>query len=184
MLPTAQAIGLEPSDAMRSLAIGRLAVRPDWRDRVTVRPEGALTAPLPDHLSGVIMLGVFGHFAPSERTDLVTRLATRLPADAAILLDLQLPEYPTEVPRYPFADTHLGALRYRGFAEGTPAGGETMRWQMTYQTLDGEAVIEQQTTETKFHHPSHQQVREHMRAHGFALSRLPETTYWLARRTG
>lgn len=74
-VPTVTAIGLEPSAAMRSLALGRLASHPEWRERVTVRKEGALEAPLPDSLGGVIMLGVFGHFTRFERGELLARLA-------------------------------------------------------------------------------------------------------------
>lgn len=177
-----QAIGLEPSDAMRSLALGRLASNPGWRDRVTVRPEGALDATLPDRLSGVIMLGVFGHFTSVERRELMNRLAHRLPKGGAVLLDLQLPEEPTQVSPYMFADTRLGDLRYRGFAEGTPVEGEAMRWRMTYQTLEGDALIEEHTGESIFYHPRHELVREEMREHGLTLTRLPETTFWLAVR--
>lgn len=74
-VPTVTAIRLEPSAAMRSLALGRLASHPEWRERVTVRKEGALEAPLPDSLGGVIMLGVFGHFTRFERGELLARLA-------------------------------------------------------------------------------------------------------------
>lgn len=181
-LPAIQAIGIEPSDAMRSLALGRLATNPKWRDRVTVRPEGALEAPLPDQISGVIMLGVFGHFTHFERNELIARLSVRLPERGAILLDLQLPESPAEVPPYMFADTRLGGLRYRGYAEGTPTEGQAMRWQMTYQTLDGDAILEQHTGESIFYHPRHELVRDEMREHGLTLKRLPETTFWLAVR--
>nr|WP_277925287.1 class I SAM-dependent methyltransferase [Sediminivirga luteola] len=181
-LPAAQAIGLEPSDAMRSLALGRLAANLGWRDRVTIRTEGALEAPLPDQLSGVIMFGVFGHFTRFERSELIARLAGRLPEGGAILLDLQLPEEPAEIAPYVVADTHLGALRYRCLAEGAPLEGEAMQWRMTYQTLDGDAVIENHTGESIFHHPRHELVREEMRAHGLTLTRLPDTTYWLAVR--
>lgn len=181
-LPSAHVIGVEPSDAMRSLALGRFAVNPGWRDRVTIRPEGALEAPLPERISGVIMLGVFGHFTRFERSELMARLARRLPERGAILLDLQLPEEPAEVAPYLFADTRLGGLRYRGFAEGTPVEGEAMRWRMTYQTLDGDAVIEQHSGESIFHHPRHDLVREEMREHGLALTQVPDTTYWLAVR--
>lgn len=181
-LPAVQAIGLEPSDAMRSLALGRLAANPGWRDRVTLRTEGALEAPLPDQLSGVIMLGVFGHFTRLERSELIAQLAGRLPEHGPILLDLQLPEEPAEIAPYVVADTHLGALRYRCLAEGTPLDGEAMRWQMTYQTLDGDAVIEHHTAQSIFHHPRHELVREEMREHGLTLTRLPDTTYWLAVR--
>ncbi|MGO1739391.1 MAG: SAM-dependent methyltransferase [Actinomycetaceae bacterium] len=182
VFPTARAIGLEPSAAMRSLALGRLCARREWRDRVTVRPEGALEAPLPDTLGGVLMLGVFGHFTSAQRHDLLERLCARLPERGAILLDLQMPEEPVEVPRSVVADTRMGDLRYRCLAEGAPVEGEAMRWRMTYQTLSGDTVLEQHSGESIFHHPSPGLVVEEMRAHGLALTRLQDTTYWLAVR--
>lgn len=182
-VPEARVLGLEPSDSMRALAVGRLAAKPTWRVRVTVRPEGALSAPLPVHLCGVVMLGVFGHFSAEERGKLLKRLADRLPAGSPILLDLQLPEAPAHVASYVFADTSLGDLRYRGFAEGTPAEGEAMRWKMTYQTLDQDTVLDERSTEHIFYHPHHDVVQDEMRAHGFVLAQLAGTTFWIATRT-
>ncbi|MFV0430144.1 MAG: organomercurial lyase [Arachnia sp.] len=181
-LPQLHAIGVEPSPAMRSLAFGRFTGHPQWRDRITIRPEGALEAPLPEHLSGVIMLGVFGYFNQLERGQLLARLASRLPAGAAILLDFQMPEEPREVPRYRFTDHRLGTLRYQGFAQGSPIGGEAMRWEMTYRTLDGDTVLEERVTHSTFHHPRHGLVGEEMREHGLRLTRLADTTFWLATR--
>ena len=181
-LPETQAVGLEPSAAMRALALGRLGSTPSWRERVTIRPEGALDAPLPDRLSGAIMLGVFGHFAPDERHPLLARLAARLGPRGAILLDLQPPETPAELAREIVADTNLGALRYQCLAEGVPIDDERMRWRMTYRTLDDDEPLDEQSCDFEFRHPHPQRVREEFREHGFTLTRLDDSTYWLATR--
>ncbi len=181
-LPEVEVLALEPSDAMRSLALSRLGGTPRWRDRVTVRPEGALAAPLPGTLSGVIMLGVLGHLDRDGRGRIARRLAKRLPVGAPVLFDLQPPETPAEVPRAVFADTRVGRLRYRGIAEGSPAQDEAMRWRMTYETWDDQVLLETRTTTMVFHHPSPAVVAAELAAHGLTVSRLGATTFWLATR--
>ncbi len=181
-LPTAHVIGWEPSESLRAVAVGRLTARPEWRDRVTVRPEDALTAPLPAVLGGVLLRGVLGHFSPDERAMLWERLSAALPAGGAILFDLQPPEQPEEIAPYIFADAYLGALRYLGIAEGTALGGERMLWTMTYQTLDGDKLLEEQTAEHVFHHPSPAAVAAGLRGAGFRLDHLADTTSWAATR--
>lgn len=109
-------VGLESSPAMISLALARLAADLAWRERVTVRPEGALEAPWPDALSGALLLGVLGHFGPQERRELFGRLSSRLAVGAPVLLDLQTPDRPEVVAEYVFADTRPGGLRYQGRA--------------------------------------------------------------------
>ena len=47
-LPTARVCALEPSHAMRSLAMMRIAAHPEWFERVTLRPESFQSARLPD----------------------------------------------------------------------------------------------------------------------------------------
>ncbi len=181
--PQVQAIGLEPSGAMRSLALGRLSAESSWRQRVTVRPEGALEAPLPERLGGVVMLGVLGHFTRAERHRLLERLSTRLGPGGAIVLDLQMPERPEVVPAYVFADATVGQLRYRGIAQGDPLGeldDEAMSWRMTYQTLEGDRLLEEGTAEHVFHHPPHQRVGAELAQHGLTMTRIGHSSYWLA----
>ena len=181
-VPGARVLGIEPSDAMRALAVARLAAEPAWRDRATVRPEHALAAPLPDRIAGAVLLGVIGHFDRRERLELFGRLARRTGPGCAVLFDLQPPESPADVPPAVFADTRLGDLRYRGIASASAIDDEAMRWRMTYQTLDGDAVIEERSTETVYRHPTPESLRGDLRKLGFRLQPLPDSTCWLAIR--
>lgn len=177
-------VGLEPSPAMRSLALARLAADPAWRERVTVRPEGALEAPWPDALSGALMLGVLGHFGPQERREIFGRLASRLAVGAPVLLDLQAPDRPEVVAEHVFADTRLGELRYQGRAQGEPVDDQLMRWTMTYLTIDAGEVIDASSTVMTVNHPGLDTVREELESHGLRLREAGTPGLWVAFRLG
>lgn len=177
-------VGIEPSPAMRSLALSRLAAEPAWRERVTVRPEGALEAPWPDALSGALMLGVLGHFAPGERREVFRRLAARLAVGAPLLFDLQAPDRPEAVAEHVFADTRLGGLRYQGRAQGEPLDDQRMRWTMTYLTIDGDEVVDRRSTVMTVHHPGLAVVRQELESQGLCLREVDGTGLWMACRPG
>ncbi|MGA4668743.1 class I SAM-dependent methyltransferase [Propionibacteriaceae bacterium Y1923] len=92
--PAVSVYALEPSPTMRALALARVAARPDWFDRVTVRPEDFFSATLPPRLGEAVLLGVIGHFDAGERAAVLAELAARLPTGGAALFDLQPPERP------------------------------------------------------------------------------------------
>lgn len=183
LLPGRDVIGVEPSPAMRGLAVQRLAERPDWRERATVRPEDFLTVPLPPVIAGVVMLGVLGHWGTDERQQVWRRLAEVLPAGAPVLFDLQLPAEPTEVPHSVFASEQLGHLTYRGSASAEPMGGDAMRWTMTHEVLDGNRVLESHSAEHIYHHPHRKALAAELVAAGFDWQPGPESTHCFATRT-
>lgn len=178
-LPDAEVAALEPSRAMRSLALGRVAAHPEWFSRITVRPEDFFSAPLPERIGGAVALGVLGHFDPGERAAVLAELAARLPPGAVVLIDLQEPETPTRVEPFEFVVATIGRLNYRGIGEGWPAGDERMRWKMSYLTLDGERIVVEDTAEFVYHHPSPQTLAAEAAQVGLFLERLGETTFWL-----
>ncbi|MFT3876594.1 MAG: class I SAM-dependent methyltransferase [Propioniciclava sp.] len=178
-LPAARVCALEPSPAMRSLILGRLAAHPEWFHRVSVRPEDFFFAPLPDRIGGALLLGVIGHFDPQERAAVIAELARRLPRGGAALLDLQDPQRPEVVPAYEFAVATIGDLSYRGIAEAWPVGGERMRWRMTYLTLEGERVLTEATTEHDYHHPGPEVLVAEAAQVGLRAERVGVGTHWL-----
>lgn len=178
----AETVALEPSRAMRSLLLARVAAHPEWFDRITIWPEDFFSAPLPPHIGGAILLGVIGHFDAGERAAVLAELAARLPEDGVALLDLQAPETPARVEPFEFVVATVGQLSYRGIGEGWPVDDERMRWQMSYLTLDGERVLVEDTAEFVYHHPSSQTVAAEAAQVGLTLDRLGETTFWLLTR--
>lgn len=180
-VPDAQVLAIEPSPAMRALAMQRISGRDDT-ERITLWPGDLTSAPLPDRIGGAVLLGVLGHLDPSARGDLCARLAARLPDDTAVLLDLQLPEEPTEVAEAEFARSTIGALAYVGVMSAHPVGGEVMEWTMRYQTWHGEDLLTEEVAVHRYHHPARATVIREAAAHGLRLDRLGTTTYWLMHR--
>lgn len=182
-LPAAQVVAIEPSSAMRSLLLGRIAREPRWFPRITVRPEGVFDAPLPDRLGGALALGVLGHFTPHERKTLLTELSSRISTGGAFLVDLQHPEQPCRVEAYEFTAATVGDLEYRGIAEAWPIGDAMMRWKMTYRVLDGKTTLSEETLEHVYHHPSPQQIRKEAMSSGFDANQLDPGSFWLLVRS-
>lgn len=172
----------EPSVSMRALAVQRVAAEPAWWPRVTVRPEPIEVLPLPERLSGVVMLGVVGHLGPQQRRDGWARLAHHLAPGAALLLDLQMPEEPQVIEPFTWPGVRLGDVTYEGSGQACPdeSDPEAMRWQMTYSVRTESEVLEERTVEHVYHHPRHEVVTAELEAVGLCPQRLGDTTFWLA----
>lgn len=181
-VPAAQVYALEPSPAMRSLTLARIAARPDWFGRVTVRPEDFFSATLPPSIGGAILLGVIGHFDPGERAAVLGELAARLPVGGAALFDLQAPERPERIQAFEFTAAQVGELTYRLIAEAWPIDTELMHWRMTYLTLEGERVLVEDAAEFDYRHPAPGTLTAEAARVGLSLRRLDRTTFWLATR--
>lgn len=178
-LPQARVCALEPSPAMRALALAKIAAHPEWFDRVTVRPEGFFDAPLPASIGGAVLLGVLGHFEASDRPRLFSELASRLPSGGAVLIDLQPPQRPERVEPYEFTVATIGDLSYHGIAEGWPLDEERMRWRMTYQTIDNGQVLDEESADHIFRHPAPEHIHTETSQAGLELKPV-EDIYYLA----
>ena len=181
-LPDVRVVALEPSRAMRSLILSRLAVRPEWHRRITVRPEDFFSASLPERIGGAILIGVIGHFDPGERAAVLAELAARLPEGGAALFDLQQPERPHRIEPYEFTAATVGELSYRGIAEAWPVDTELMRWRMSYLCLEGERVLTEDTAAYEYRHPAPAVVAGEAEDVGLSLTPLADGTHWLAER--
>lgn len=182
-LRQARVYALEPSPAMRAVALARIAAHPEWFPRVTLRPEDFFSATLPGRLGGAILLGVLGHFDPGERAAVLAELARRLPPGGAALVDLQAPERPATIPAAITDVATIGEVGYRLIAAAEPTGGERMRWRMTYLSLEGERVLTEETTEHVYHHPDPARLGREADAVGLRAQRLNDTSYWLLTRS-
>lgn len=182
-VPAARVLTLEPNRSMRALLLSRVAARPEWFARITVRPEDFFAATLPARLGGAILLGVIGHFDPGERAAVLAELADRLPDGGGALLDLQAPERPQRVPAHEFTAAQVGDLSYRGIAEAWPMDSETMRWRMTYLSLEGDRVLTEDTAEFRYRHPAPGTVAAEAHQVGLRLEPVGDGIHWLVRPT-
>lgn len=145
-VPDAPVLAAEPSAALRAVLLARLAGRPD-SDRVTVYPGGATDVPLPDRLAAVIGINMIGHLPTDARHALWQALAVRLAPGAPVVVNTQPPDTAVSVlPTPPFSAT-IGRLTYQGQGSAEPTGPDSVRWRMTYRTLDGATVLAEATAE-------------------------------------
>lgn len=136
----------EPSAALRTVLLGRLAGLPGG-ERVTVYPAGAAEVPLPERLAAVVGMHMVGHLRPAERQALWASLAPRLAPGAPVVLNVQPPDTAVEVPRWPPFDVKQGELTYRGTGAAVPSGPDSLRWRMEYATLRGDQVLDEAVAE-------------------------------------
>lgn len=141
-VPGAPVLAAEPSAALRAILLARLAGRPD-ADRLTVYPAGAADVPLPDRLAAVVGLHMIGHLAPTRRRRLWPELADRLAPGAPVVINVQPPDSAVAVLPTPPITVHQGRLTYRGTGSAVPTGPDSIRWLMSYATLDGDVVIDE-----------------------------------------
>lgn len=180
---TGDIVALEPSRAMRSLLLGRIAAHPEWFSRITVRPESFFDADLPRSIGGALALGVIGHFDAGERAAVFAELARRLPSGGAVLLDEPEPAPAHRVEPAEFTVATVGTITYRCIAEAWPQDGETMRWRVTYLSLEGERVLTEDTVEHRYFHPAREVLRNEAKRAGFTARALPTSSHVLWVRT-
>ena len=182
-VPEAQVLAVEPSPSMRALILAKVAARPEWFARVTIRPEDFFSSTLPACIGGAILLGTLGHFDAGERAAVLAELADRLPVGGVALIDFQPPEQPRRVEPFEFTAATIGDLSYRCIAEAWPVEADVMHWRMTYLTLEGERVLVEDTAEHEYRHPAPMKVAGEAAQVGLRLDRLGESTYWTLTRT-
>lgn len=124
----------EPSAQLRAVLLARLSARPD-SDRVTVYPCGAAALPLPERVAAAVGMHMIGHLPPDERRALFAALIPRLAPGAPVVLNVQPPDTPVEVPDFPPFGVDIGRLRYEGTGRAVPVGPDRLRWTMTYRTV-------------------------------------------------
>jgi SAM-dependent methyltransferase len=144
-LPDAELVAIEPSPAMRTALLTRLAERPQLRQRVTVLPWGfpGAEAELPDRLRAVVGLAMLGHLDPNARARLWRLLAERLEPGGVAVFELQAPPRPQIIPETTYTRTRLGALEYEGSFAAQPSGPLTMDWTMRWRIYRGERLLQE-----------------------------------------
>ncbi|TDD19308.1 class I SAM-dependent methyltransferase [Nonomuraea diastatica] len=140
-VPHADIVAVEPSFALRSVLLARVAENARLRDRVTVLPEGFLQATLPDRLGAVVVMNVIGHFPAADRARIWKMLDTRLVPGGRAVLNLQPPTESVAVPEFKGADVRIGRRRYEGWGKAEPAGPDRLLWHMTYRTCQGSDMV-------------------------------------------
>ncbi|ONM46311.1 class I SAM-dependent methyltransferase [Nocardia donostiensis] len=145
-VPQADIIAAEPSVPMRAVLTSRVFGDPHLRDRVTVLEEPAPHMRLPDHLSGVVLVGVLGHLTDVERADLWARLGERLAPGAPIVVDFFASD-PSPMPLTKVLSEPIGEQTYEWWVSSAGLVDGLIRYQRTWKVIaDGEPVRSVDTT--------------------------------------
>ncbi len=145
-VPNAPVLAAEPSAALRSVLLARLAAHPH-APRLTVYPGGAAEVPLPERLAAVVGLHMVGHLPPADRRRLWSALTERLAPGAPVAFNVQPPDTAVAVPEFPPMTVTVGRFTYQGTGSAEPTGPDSVRWHMRYATLDGDTVLDEATAE-------------------------------------
>lgn len=139
----AEIFAIEPDPAMRSALMTRVWSDPDLRQRVTLLPTDAVSAPLPERIAGAVLSASLVHFSPDERRCLWARLASRLTPGGRIIVELQAP-HAVDIPPTQMAEAQVGRMRYVGTAQAKALGGNRQEWSICYRSeLDGVLLSEE-----------------------------------------
>lgn len=142
-VPGAHIVAVEPSAMQRAALFARID---DLHDRVTVVAAGAEDVALPDRVGAVVAVNMIGHLDPDSRRALWRRVADRLAPGAPLVVSLQPPVEPVEIPEMEFVTVRVGGNAYVGSGAAQPAGPDSVTWRMRYRVLDGSGRLVRETT--------------------------------------
>lgn len=138
-VPAAPVLALEPSIALRAVLLGRMAGH-RFEHRLTVLPDPAEAAELPDRICAVLGANMIGHLDPDARSRLWCELAARLTPGAPVLVNADDPDL-TDGKAVPTTEVRVAGLTYAGTGRAEPDGADAMRWSMRYTTHRGETLL-------------------------------------------
>ena len=133
---------VEPSAHMRIGLMTTVAADPTLRERVTVLPGtlGQCDDQLPDEVGGIVVLSALGHFEPTELEDLWQFAARRLVPDGQLVVGLQPPLAPFEIPWTDFGESRIGNRIYRTAGTASILAEDLAEWTMRWTTHDVDGV--------------------------------------------
>lgn len=167
-VPDAHILAVEPSAIQRAALFARIGSDDDLRGRVTVVAADAENVELPGRLGAVVAINMIGHLDPDARRELWRRIADRLAPGAPLVVTLQPPAEPVEIPETGFVTVRVGGHVYMGNGAARPTGPDTVIWRMRYRVLDGaDRLVRETTAEYRWHVLSPKALLAELAAAGF-----------------
>ena len=129
---------VEPSTYMRVGLMTTVAGDAALRRRVTILP-GTLRQMgdrLPDRLGGIVVLNALGHFEAAELGEFWRFAAQRLVPGGQLVVGLQPPFEPVEIPWTDFGESRIGSLTYRTSGTASITSDQVANWTMRWTIHD------------------------------------------------
>lgn len=164
---------VEPSTYMRVGLMTTVAGDEALRERVTILP-GTLRqvgGRLPERLGGIVVLNALGHFEPAELEEFWQFSARHLVPGGQLVLGLQPPFEPVEIPWTDFGESRIGELTYRTAGTASVTSDDLARWTMRWTIHDADGVeLERRQESTQWAVVGPQQVTDAATAAGLEAS--------------
>ena len=164
---------VEPSTYMRVGLMTTVAGDETLRKRVTILP-GTLREVgdrLPERLGGIVVLNALGHFDPEELEAFWAFAAERLAPGGQLVLGLQPPFEPVEIPWTEFGESRIGSLTYRTAGTASITSDDLAKWTIRWTIHDDEgAELERREASTEWAVVGPQRVTEAAIAVGLEAS--------------
>ncbi|HEX6339880.1 class I SAM-dependent methyltransferase [Umezawaea sp.] len=133
-----EVFAVEPAAVMRAALTTRLAAL--GAPPVTVLPDDALTAEVNGPVDAVVLLHVLTHFSPVDRRALWARWVPRLTPGGLVVVDVQAPQTPVDVPPTVMPGRTLGRRRYDTVSRAA-VEGDGLVWTVTYRVHEGDRLV-------------------------------------------
>ena len=164
---------VEPSFYMRVGLMTMVASDEALRKRVTILP-GTLRQVgdrLPERLGGIVVLNALGHFEPAELEEFWQFAALCLVPGGQLVLGLQPPFEPVEIPWTDFGESRIGNLTYRTAGTASITPDRQAEWTMRWTIRDADGVeLENREASTRWAIVGPEQVTEAATAVGLEAS--------------
>lgn len=160
---------LEPSRAMRSVLLAKLADRSALHSKVTVLPLAAPSFRLGRQFDYALAAGVLQFFSPSQRREFFATLTLHLRRGGTLALDMVCEGTAPDWPRHLIEDVAIGECRYTLHCAATAFDQGRSRMSFTYTTWHNGHVIAEETAERDVYVHGHAEVSEDLEAHGFMV---------------
>lgn len=160
---------LEPSRAMRSVLLAKLADRSALHSRVTVLPLAAPSFRLGRRFDYALAAGVLQFLSPQQRRELFATLTLHLHPGGTFALDMVREGTPPEWPQRLIENVAVGECRYTLHCAATALDQGRSRMWLTYTTWHDGAVIADDTAERVVYVHGHAEVAQDLAAHGFTV---------------
>lgn len=134
---------VEPSAAMRSALLVKIAQRPEVHPFITVLPAEGADFDLGQKVSLAYAVGVMQHFLTDEEMLAMLRNVQRhLEPDGLFLFDAMGAQEPKDVPPTQIGEEQVGEMLYRSTYDMRMLSPDYYRFAISYETFCGDRLVE------------------------------------------